>query len=111
MAEFQDILLFRGTAPRLRFKLVRPENVQGWTTRLVVKKTAQSANTLFSKDGTLANLTDVPNAITHGVFDVILTANNTTILPAGDYQYSFRRVDEGFEDVLSTGKYTLVDAP
>lgn len=110
MAESQDIPIFRGTAPRLRFRLTTPEPVTGWTTLLVVRTAINSANTVLSKAGAIANLTDVPNAEQAGVFDVTLTAAETTALTGRTYHYSFRRTDTGFEDVLAYGTLNVESA-
>jgi hypothetical protein len=109
MAENQDIPILRGTAPRFRFRLTTPEPVTGWTTLLVIRPTL-TANAVVSKAGAIANATDVPNAEQTGVFDVTLSAAETTSLTGRTYHYSFRRTDAGFEDVLAYGTLNVESA-
>ena len=106
MAEHTNFELYRGTAVTLRFQLTTPEPypnyVNNWTTLFTVKDTEQHANALFTANGALAN---TPNALQYGIFDVSLTANQTLLLNHGQhYDWSFKRVDAGYEDVLGFGE-------
>lgn len=106
MAEKTNFELYRNTAVTLRFQLVTPEPapgyVTGWLTQFTVKDTEQIAQTTFTVTGNVAN---VANALKYGIFDVNLTANQTSLLNDGQvYDWSFRRTNPGYEDVLALGE-------
>jgi hypothetical protein len=106
MAERTNFELYRNTAIILRFQLTTPEPapdyVTGWTTVFTVKNSEQDANTVLSIPGALST---IPNALQKGIFDVFVSAANTALLNDGQhYDWSFRRTDSGFEDVLALGE-------
>lgn len=103
--EINNFKIIRGTAPVLRFRLTNPENIATWTTKLFVYQSL-AANTFFEKAGAIST---VAQAATLGILDVTLTANDTNSFPARDYSYAFRRTNVGFEDVLASGRITVVN--
>jgi hypothetical protein len=105
MAERANFELFRNTDVVLRFQLTTPEPyptyVSGWTTEFVIR-TEENANAIITVAGTLSNL---PNALQYGIFDVALSAANTALLTdKAIYDWSFRRTDSGYADVLALGE-------
>jgi hypothetical protein len=107
MAEKTNFELYRNTAVTLRFQLVTPEPapgyVTGWLTQFAVKNSEQDANVVFEVTGNISNT--APNALQYGIFDVQLTANQTAMLNDGQhYDWSFRRTNSGYEDVLALGE-------
>lgn len=112
MAEQTNFELFRGTNVTLRFQLTVPEPepnyVTGWTTQFRVKVKETDANTVLTVNGAISSVT---NALELGIFDVVLSANNTaTLADQKKYAYSFRRIDAGYEDVLAYGELTAKTA-
>lgn len=104
MAIEQNFTIYRNTAPRLRFQMNPKEDVTEWTTQLhVVTRDGQE---LITRSGTPT--VGVPNAF--GCTDVDMTASMTAALPLGSFTYSFRRLDAGYEDVLTTGVMVVKDA-
>lgn len=106
MAERTNFELFRNTAVILRFQLTTPEPapdyVDGWTTLFTVKDTEQDANAVLSVPGALST---IANARKYGIFDVFVSSANTATLNNGQvYDWSLRRTDAGFEDVLALGE-------
>ena len=98
--ELANFELISNTAPTLRFSLVIPEDVTGWTTTFVAKRKATDANAALSVNGVIADA----NA---GIFDVGLSTALLANLTPGTYVYTFRRTNAGAEDVLTTGNFTL----
>jgi hypothetical protein len=94
MSETSNFSIFQNTAPVLRFTLLIPDSVAGWTTKFFVRE--KSGNVTFQQDGNTANASI-------GVFDVALTANTTANIGAKTYSFTFERTNEGFEDVLADG--------
>ena len=106
MAEKTNFEVYRNTAVILRFQLTTPEPapdyVTGWTTRFTVKSEESDANTVISVPGAIST---IPNALKYGIFDVFLSAANTTLLTdKAIYDWSLRRTDSGFKDVLALGE-------
>lgn len=106
MAEKTNFTLYRGTSLILRFQLTTPEPapdyVTGWTTLFTVRYEEDDANTVISVPGALST---IPNALKYGIFDVFLSAANTNLLvDKAIYDWSLRRTDAGFEDVLAFGE-------
>jgi hypothetical protein len=106
MAEKTNFELYRGTSVILRFQLTTPESapdyVTGWTTVFTVKSEESDANNILSVAGSLST---VQNALKYGIFDVFLSAANTALLAdKAIYDWSLRRTDSGFEDVLALGE-------
>jgi hypothetical protein len=108
--EYQDFTLSRGTAPKLRFRLVDPQDVSTWETAFEVRlDDKDNSNTIFTAVGAIANLTEVPNAAALGVMDVALTKANTETFTIGHlYHYRFKRTNTGFEDVLTRGRMKVI---
>lgn len=113
MAEQTNFELFRNSAVILRFQLTTPEPapdyVTGWTTQFTVRHEdadwdAPDANSsiVIQVAGAIST---VPNALKYGIFDVFLSAANTALLEDKKiYDWSFKRTDSGFEDVLAHGE-------
>jgi len=104
--EVQNFSLVRGTAPRLRVRLVTPEDVSTWTTQFDLYKNAADAGgtAVLTLPGTITNPDEVPNSSALGVFDVVFHAADTAALTYNkSYYYTFRRTNSGFEDVLTSG--------
>lgn len=113
MAETTNFEIYRNAAVTLRFQLVTPEPspayVTGWTTVFTVKDSEQDANTVLSVNGALSS---VSYALQKGIFDVTLTANQTGLLNDGQhYDWSFRRTNAGYEDVLALGELRAWTTP
>jgi hypothetical protein len=113
MAERANFEIYKGTSVVLRFQLVTPEPypdyVTGWSTRLYVREKNNDANTILSVAGAIST---VSNALKYGIFDVSLSAANTTLLTDDKkYAWSFRRTNAGFEDVLAYGEITARNIP
>lgn len=101
MAADKDFVLYRGSAPTLRFTMTTNGSVATWTTKLTLRARADGPDPpALSKAGTIA---DVGSVSTPGVFTVALTKAETLALEARRYAYSFEREDAGFEDVLTIG--------
>lgn len=110
MAEQSNIEMFRSTAPILRFQLTTPEPapnyVTGWTTVFTVRTDENANAAVLSIAGALS---DVNNALRYGIFDVPVSAANSALLTNNvKYDWSFRRTDEGYEDVLGHGELRAV---
>jgi hypothetical protein len=97
--------VFAGSAPILRFRLLVPEDVTDWTTTFYLKDKITDA-IILSANGTF-NLTDVPDAMTVGVFDIPLTKTQTLAIQPKSYNYCFWRTNPGFEDPLASGTFHL----
>ena len=106
MAEKTNFEMFRNTTNLLRFQLTTPEPapgyVTGWTTLFVVKTSIHANTAVLSIAGALS---DVNNALRYGIFDVPVSAANSVLLTDRvKYDWSFRRTDPGYEDVLAHGE-------
>lgn len=110
--EWQDFTLSRGTAPRLRFRLIEPDpnGHAAWTTVFEVRLNENSdSNTVFSAAGAVSTDPNVTNAVALGVFDVPLLVADTNIFVVGrNYHFRFKRTNVGFEDVLTRGRMQVI---
>ena len=88
--------------PRFNFSHAGVTDVTGWTTSLVIKETAAETTVLHSAAGIVENATD---PITFRV----PTKLPLTLAP-GQYVYSFRRDDSGFDWQLAHGTFTVLDS-
>jgi hypothetical protein len=110
MSETVDFPIQRGGDYLLRFRLVSPPSsevgaVTTWTTQFQVR-TARGSSTVLTVAGAVSTIT---GAETVGVFDVTLTAAQTTALTRSTYFYAFVRTDTGYSDALTTGKLNVED--
>ena len=92
--------LIQGSTPLLRFRLLVPEDVTDWDTHLTITNKF-TGNTVFEANGTIS--TEVTDADILGVFDIALSAADTTALTPQTHYYSFWRTNAGFEDPLVSG--------
>ena len=108
MPEQAHFILYRDTTAVLQFRMTDPDtltsNVADWTTLFVVKRKDTYSNTVLSIPGSVSTEHD---AAILGIFDVVVSKSNSALLTDGTkYAYSFRRVNAGFEDVLTFGELT-----
>jgi hypothetical protein len=106
MTETQDFSINRGNDYRLRFRLVQPPTAElgpltDWNVRFELR-TSRGGPVVVTVNGGLS--ANVPNAEEFGVWDVALSAAQTTTLTERTYFYAFRRIDTGYVDVLSKGQ-------
>lgn len=106
MTETQDFSINRGCDYRLRFRLVQAPTTElgslsDWNVRFELRTTRGGSVIATVNGGLSAN---VSSASDFGVWDVDLTAAQTTALSERTYFYAFRRIDTGFVDVLAKGK-------
>ena len=100
--------IIASSSPILRFQLTIPEDVSDWTTTLYVKDKT-TGNVVLQVNGALADPAQVPNAAALGVFDITLSAvqtsglNSLRIGTSKQYAYAFWRTNVGFEDPLVSG--------
>jgi hypothetical protein len=95
-----DIII--GSAPRLRFRLTKPEDVTNWTTQFTMTDPASGA-IVYQADGTITNPDMVAHSDTLGVFDVPLSKAITNTFSPKSYRWAFWRTNTGFEDPLASG--------
>ena len=105
MPEIVDFHIQRGADYLLRFRLVSPPSsevgeVTTWTTEFQVR-TVRGGSTVLTVAGAVSTIT---GAETVGVFDLTVSAAQTTALTRSTYFYAFVRTDTGYTDVLTTGK-------
>ena len=105
MPENQDIYLLRGCDYTLRLRLTRPPsadlgNVDEWTTQLELRTVKGSASPTVTFAGALSN---VARAAELGIFDISLSAAQTTALTERTYFFAIRRTDAGFSTVFTKG--------
>ena len=111
MPEIKDFSIDRGSAYILRFPSLTPSNeflgaFTTWTTAFELRVSPKVNSTpVLIVSGALSS--EVPRANTIGVFDVQLTANQTTALERSTYYWRFCRTNSGFEDVLGKGVMTV----
>jgi hypothetical protein len=98
--EISNFLITRGSAPVLRLTLQKQESTSGWTGKFRLWDKA-GGTMLFQYDAMPAT---VPNAVALGIFDVVLTANDTNAWAVRTYHWTFERTNVGFEDVLGKGE-------
>lgn len=102
----QNIAIFRGEARMLRFRLTRPTVITDWTARFIMRDRANTSIT-FTYDAEISG--NIDNAETIGVFDVPLTASNTTAWSAKTYAWTFERMDTGSERVMAYGELKAIN--
>jgi hypothetical protein len=100
-AEKQDITIYRGTAPLLRFVMTTNGSVAGWNIKLSARKHDVDPDPLVLD--IVGTIESVGSATTPGIFNVALTKAQTLALQARTYAYSLERTDVGAEDLLSIG--------
>lgn len=91
--------IFRATAPTLRFTLLTPQDVTGWTTQLIIRRGRDGAALLTVTGNTVS--------VGTGVFTAALTKAQTLSLASGDYYFTFQRTNTGSEDLLAHGALTV----
>jgi hypothetical protein len=98
MPEITNFDVYKGTAPRLRWTLTKPDDVSGWT----------CAFSVYSSVGNIYNSWPV-NIVdpVKGVFDVQITADTWVPMTAKTYAWTLMRTNVGFEDLLAYGNMTL----
>lgn len=94
--------IFGGTNVTFQFTLTSPRNVSGWTVRLYIKQQATDTTALLTKTPTAID-------VVNGIWTQTLTKADTLFLTnsPGTYVYSFERIDNGAEDVLTYGKLQI----
>lgn len=109
MPEIRDFTIDRTTDHILRFALISPPDpnlgtIADWDMEFQLRL-SRGANTVLTVAGSLS--AEVARAAELGIFDVPLTANQTTLLTARTYYYAFVRTNTGFRDVLAKGVMTV----
>lgn len=100
MATEQTITVFRGEQAALNFTMMPVVNITGWTLAFTVAKKANSETKM------IAPMVAVVQSGPAGTFRVTLTEELLDLIPA-TYFYDVWRTDEGFEQPLAYGPFTV----
>ena len=110
--EYQDITISRGTAPRLRIRLITPPvgGVATWTVLFECRLDEKDDSAVvYSTNGFITDPSIVPNSTALGVWDVALSVADSRLFTIGrTYYFRFKRTDVGNEDVFVRGKMQVV---
>jgi hypothetical protein len=108
MAEPSDLTLLRNCDYVVRMRLRQPPDLTldtpaDWTMVLEVRQTAGGA-TVTTSHGSFAL---VPHAETLGVWDFMLTAQQTANLTRNTYVYAIHRTNSGYSTVFTKGQLLM----
>jgi len=103
MAELtdQDIVVYRGEAVTLPFTMSPVVNISGWTLKFTVTKAANKTTKL------LGPLSMTVTSGAAGTFSITLAEEQLNFTP-GAYRFDVWRTDEGLEQPIAIGNFTLV---
>ena len=82
-------------------------NIDGWTTRFIVKINERTVADVINVAGTVIGAYNATEASNTQYVEVELTASNTNIPAPKEYRYALWRTDAGFEDVLRAGPFQI----
>jgi hypothetical protein len=86
-----------------------PVNIATWDVKFYVAKTVTGA-LIFTKDAVVTGSYNVDPTINTQRASVSLTDTELNTVKRGTYQYSFKRMNDGFETVLAYGDFEVEKA-
>ena len=102
MATTDSILVYRGEQATLNFTMSPVENITSWAIVFTLSRKVNTATKVLTQAATILNGAA-------GTFRVTLTEEQLDLTP-GTYQYDVWRNDEGQEQVLAIGTFTVAPA-